>query len=221
MMRGGLSGDPQGSMYHPAFDADVRYTTQELSDDPDTQVAQTCSLMAQYVREDAHSPEIFTDCVSASNAADPATVAADCWAFVRSRIRFVNDDVTAGPFAGMFKHPIVETLCRPRDMSTRQGQRTGDCDDFSMYLAALLTANKIPCKFCTVAADSADPSRYSHVYVVAYPNGQRLPLDASHGQYPGWEVENKYGKRCEWNITYGFPWEVLAAVAVLIMVAFK
>ena len=75
----------------------------------------------------------------------------------------------------------------------------GDCDDFSMYLAALLTANGIACSFITVAADGHAPDQYSHVYVVAYPDGERVACDASHGKYPGWEVPNAFGKIREWE----------------------
>jgi len=27
-----------------------------------------------------------------------------------------------------------------------------------------------------------------------------LPLDASHGEYPGWEVPNQFGKYKEWPV---------------------
>ncbi len=207
-----------GFMDHPSYGS-IQYEATSISDDPDTQVAQTCALMAKYVREDADSPEILTDCIEASGSTDPATIAADCWAFVRGRIQFVNDEVTAQPFTGMFRDGIVETLVRPRDMSAMQGKRTGDCDDFSMYLAALLTANNIPCKFVTLAADPADPSRYSHVYVAAYIDGQRLPLDASHGPHAGWEAPNKFWKRAEWPIAYGFPWEAAFVIGSLLVLA--
>jgi transglutaminase-like putative cysteine protease len=212
-----LSVNPLGTMYLPQFGGNVNYEVQELSDDPDTQVAQTTSLMGKYVREDCFCPEILNDAALASQSQDPMQIVADDWRYVRERIGFVNDDVTAQPFSGLFRIPIVETLVRPRDMSTAcengNCKRTGDCDDFSMYLACLLRAHGIPCKFVTVAADAADPTRYSHVYVAAYPGGRRVALDASHGPYAGWEVENKYGKRCEWPIEGAVIWESLMLIA--------
>ncbi len=75
-----------------------------------------------------------------------------------------------------------------------------DCDGFTSYLAALLIALGVPCSFATVAAHKEDPSIYSHVYVVAYPNGQRVPLDSSHGEYPGWEAPNEFNKFREWPV---------------------
>ncbi|MES2124071.1 MAG: hypothetical protein V4503_05225, partial [Gemmatimonadota bacterium] len=55
----------------------------------------------------------------------------------------------------------------------------------------------IPCKFCTVAASEIAPDQYSHVYTVAYPNGERVPMDTSHGKYFGWQAPNWF-RRQEW-----------------------
>jgi hypothetical protein len=65
---------------------------------------------------------------------------------------------------------------------------SGDCDDFSMLCAAMLRALGIESAFKTIAADSADPTRYSHVYVMAIRPEGELALDCSHGSTPGWEA---------------------------------
>lgn len=58
----------------------------------------------------------------------------------------------------------------------------------------------MPCSFITVAADPADKSRYSHVYVQALlEDGSGFPLDASHGDRPGWEVPNPF-RRMSWPL---------------------
>lgn len=216
---------PIGAIYHPAFDGPVNYEVSELSDDPDTAVAQTTELMNKYVREDCGSPEILRDAAEASQSSDPLQITCDAWRYVRERIGFVNDDVTAQPFSPLFRIPIIETLVRPRDMATACSngncKRTGDCDDFSMYLACILKAHGIDSKFVTVAADDKDPSRYSHVYVAAYPAGQRIALDASHGPYAGWEVENRFGKRHEWESGGGMLGAVLIGAAVLMGVLYR
>ena len=99
---------------------------------------------------------------------------------------------------------FIEVLKRPVDVSleyANTGQPVmGDCDDYSMYCAALLKALGIDCSFATIGADPTNPSVYSHVYVVAYWRGKRIPMDCSHGPYAGWETENKYGKFSEWPI---------------------
>jgi hypothetical protein len=179
----------------------VRYSVQQVSDNPDQQVAETITLMKRYALEDAKSPEIQQDVSRAWQTGEPIS---DTYAYIKDRLRFVRDEVTAAPFQAQYSSPIVETLVRPRDMAVLEVPQ-GDCDCFSMYGAAHLLARGIPCAFVTVAADDGDPTAFSHVYLVAYPTsgpyaGQRVPLDLSHGQYPGWEVANRFGKRTEWPV---------------------
>jgi transglutaminase-like putative cysteine protease len=113
---------------------------------------------------------------------------------------------------------VIEVLIRPVDMSElcRDGKcrRTGDCDDYSMYTAALLKAAQVDVKFATVKADPRQPDRDSHVYVVAYNKDRgRVALDVSHGLYPGWEVEAQ--SKTEWDIGASPLWLVAAAALVI------
>ena len=65
----------------------------------------------------------------------------------------------------------------------------GDCAVFTTLVCALLDCLAIPWEIVTVAVDPRQPGIYSHVYARAVlEDGRRLPLDASHGAYPGWEV---------------------------------
>jgi hypothetical protein len=185
----------------------VRYSIKEVSDDPDTQVAQTIELMRQYAFEDSQNPILKQESWTLSQG-DPID---DVWNWISRKdgmrqMQFVHDEVTGRPWGDIGHwNPVVETLIRPVDQIVSPKAK-GDCDDFSMYGAAHLLARGVPCSFCTVAADASDPSVYSHVYLVAYPQngrrrGQRVPLDLSHGWFAGWETENHYGKRREWPIT--------------------
>ena len=198
-----------GLTYHPAL-GNVRYSIQEISDEPDHQVLQTISLMRQYVGEDAADRALQEDTVRASETGDPIT---DTWNYLRRRgqrgMRFVRDEETAAPFAGYeFAvpgrwRPMVESLARPELLAKTEDPH-GDCDCFCMYGAAHLYIKGIPAAFVTVAADASDPSIYTHVYLVAYPvdgpyAGRRVPMDLSHGPYPGWETSPVYRKR-EWPI---------------------
>lgn len=207
-----ISGALVGRLdYFPAFGGPVEYSAALTSDDPDQQVADSIGIMRGLVLRDCHSPEIHQDLRSATNddgMPDPIATCDAIWAYTKSKITFAEDRDTAQPLGiDSASTPVVETFVPPawmsRICSDGSCQRTGDCDDFSMYAAALLTAAGIPAKFATVAADSQAPDQYSHVYVVAYPNGQRYPLDCSHGHAPGWEVPNVYGKRCEWDVQTG------------------
>lgn len=195
-----------GTVAHPSLGV-VRFEIRELSEDPDTQVDQTISLMRQYALEDSQAPVIIMDSLTAKEG-DPIE---DTWNYLSRKdgirqMQFVHDETTGRPWGDIGRwNPIVETLIRPADQVTLIRPQ-GDCDDFAMYGAAHLLARGVPCSFCTVAADDGDPSIYSHVYLVAYPRtglhaGKRVPLDLSHGWYAGWETENKFGKRREWPVS--------------------
>lgn len=184
---------------HPEM-GDVHMATMEIPDDPDGQVAATIDAMRAYAIADANTTDIHRDVANACReSVGQIERCAALWRWVKQKIRFKEDRSLSAPIerAGLARHPVVEVLVRPIDIS--RGAPYGDCDDFSMYLASLLTACGIPCSFVTVAADSRQPENYSHVYVAAYPNGQRVPLDSSHGEYPGWEVP-RYTRRTEWPV---------------------
>ena len=193
--------------------------TRELSEDPDTQAGQVIDLMTQYAIEDAQSAPIRDDAtrimLTSSNPNDQRELAAGVWRFVNERVKFTRDQEIAQPFVDEMPtlkwNPVAEALIRPGEMSKlcawdeTRCQRVGDCDDFSMWAASILYCMRVPCSFVTVAGDPEEPSRYSHVYVAAQvtkPQGkkERVPIDASHGRFPGDEVPNRYGKRKEWPV---------------------
>lgn len=196
--------------YFAPFGGPVDYSTTVTSDDPDQQVADSIGIMRSLVLRDCQTPEIQRDLQQATQGSD-GTPHGNCdaiWAYTKAKIKFTEDRETAAPLGiDSASAPVVETFVPPvwmsRICSDGSCQRTGDCDDFSMYAAALLKAAGIKAKFATVAADSQAPDQYSHVYVVAYPDGERYPLDCSHGPRPGWEAPNVYGKRCEWDVDTG------------------
>lgn len=219
-----------GTMLHPAL-GQVLYQLTEVSEDPDTQVAQTIALMQQYVQEDSASPALQADVMRAWKSDDPI---ADTFAYLRRDgergMRFVRDEQTGAPFEQGPEgwRPVIETLMRPADQVAVPNPQ-GDCDDFAMYGAAHLKARGVPVSFATVAADQKAPAIYSHVYLVAYPetgefSGQRVPLDLSHGAYPGWEVPNRFGKFCEWPVesrTGLLLWGAVIAGSYLLYRAFR
>lgn len=186
---------------HPSM-GDVRMSITVTSDDPDRQVADTIALMRQYAIEDSYSAPIKKDLwkLGLSTRHSQHAICDALWRYVKGKIHFTQDHELAAPIAaaGINKDPIVEVLVRPADIAN--GATQGDCDDYSMYLASLLTACGIPCSFATVAADESNPKNFSHVYVIAYPDGQRYPLDSSHGKYPGWEAPDTYRMK-EWPVT--------------------
>jgi hypothetical protein len=206
----------------------LNMTARVVGDDPDEQVADTIALMAQYVREDVGTPEVQQ---AADEAAPPGEDPLDgVFRYVKGLIRFQSDETTAAPLQsrlaklGLGDYPVVEVLIRPRDMLTWRGDtgqgQVGDCDDFVMLTAALLMAKGVDCSFVTVAADPREPGQYSHVYVAAYPaGGSRVAMDTSHGEYAGWEVEDRVTRRTEWPIRTGYRGLLLAGLMILALVA--
>lgn len=192
---------------HTAF-GDVRYSVRDIGHLPDQQVAQTIGVMRSRVREDAQQPWFKARAAQLIGAGDEIAAVRAAHQHARQGIRFVQDEENASGIAGLNPAQVVEVIVRPVDMARYVDGRVaqGDCDDFSMYTAALLESQGIPCAFATVAADGRDPGQYSHVYCVAYPRNERgervrVPVDASHGQYCGWEVPNRFGKYKEWPVS--------------------
>lgn len=204
----------QGTVDHPVF-GPVAYRVQDIGWDADGQVGKTLALMGERVREDSKDPGF---CYWARQVVgfDPgqgrdADVIEAAYGHVKHAIRFQRDETTAAGVGGYPEGEVIECIIRPREMAklVQRVVGVGDCDDFTMYLAALLACYGVESEFCTVAADGRAPGNYSHVYLVAYPVDEwtgckvRVPLDASHGEYPGWETENKFGRRTEWPINGG------------------
>lgn len=199
-----MNGQPL-TAYHPQF-GQVEYSVQEVSDDPETQVTTTIGLMCKHAADGAKTPiiqqqaaDIAAGCGSGpSNQLEQVEAV---WAAVRSRLTFQEDADTAAEFAEPGK-PVVEALLLPQDIAAGN-LMYGDCDDFSVYAACLLTALGIPCAFVTVAADPQAPNLFSHVYVAAYPAGAgRTPVDCSHGPYCGWETPHPFRLQ-EWPVGGG------------------
>jgi hypothetical protein len=188
-------------IYHPMLGERVNYTIQPVPEGGDGQTEAVIELMRKYTIEDSSSPEIQRDAQQALSECPECSAVEAVFYFVKKRLEFVRDEDTVQPFSGSIQPGdgvLVEALVRPRDMSVLSGRKMGDCDDFSMYTASLLLALGIPVSFVTVAA-SPDSDDFSHVYVAAYPNGVRVPLDTSHGQYPGWETKSSHRVK-EWEI---------------------
>ena len=176
---------------------------------PDDQVAMTIGVMRANVAADAQDPLFKVRAQQILGNGSEQDRVERAWSHAKSGIRFQQDKETAHGVQGLDlgDNDVVEVIVRPLDMAglVDRGVAEGDCDDFSSYVAALLEAGGVESAFCTVAANANDPAQYSHVYLVAYPRGMdgqpvRVPVDASHGGYCGWEVENTYNKRREWPV---------------------
>ena len=193
------------AIYHPGLGRVVNYQVEFVEDDPDVQVAQVVEIMCRYTEADTNEPAVVRQAAQALELGNGDSLAG-VWELVRRQMRFVRDEQLAAPLQPFYKDQFVETFIRPVDIAAMCDdpqlpcRRLGDCDDFVMYAAALLHTLGVPCKFVTIAADARDPQQYTHVYLAAYqPDGSRVPFDASHGDYVGWEHQGAYRLK-EWPI---------------------
>jgi hypothetical protein len=219
MRLGSLGTQPaSGTAVHSTLGAG-RYRVTELGDSPDEQVSRTMRRMGELATEDAANP-IFQAFAARTYAgidpSDKQAIIDRTFDSVSRAIHFQRDEVSGAGLGSAAPADLVEFIVRPIDMAgyIEQGIAIGDCDDFSMLCAALLATQGIPSKFCTVAADDRAPDQFSHVYCVAYLDGERIPLDASHGEYPGWEVDQRQpvGRKQEWGTDGGCSFVTLAIV---------
>lgn len=116
---------------------------------------------------------------------DSRAVASSVWWWVKSNLKFVHHSAL---LLAWFGEDQLQLLISP-DVLLRSPRMVGDCAIYSELVAALLVCNGVGYEFVTVAVNPAQPEIFSHVFVYAVmPDGRRIPLDASHGDYPGWQV---------------------------------
>lgn len=187
---------------HPLFATPVRYQAIPRPDDDERATAETIGIMADMVRQDSQSPIVRQAARAAAagiNGADARRLIESVFWWIRRHVALTQDSDIAQGIAGLSSTPEeTEVLIRPADLLAMP-QPAGDCDDHSMLAAAMLTALGIPAALRTIAADPADPSRYSHVYVMAQTPQGYIAVDASHGPRPAWEAP-AVGKSTTWEL---------------------
>jgi hypothetical protein len=192
--------------FHPDFGTRVNYAFESLPADPDSQVERTIARIIEYLIEDAQSP-LIQDYARRAIEEGGGNPIQGVWNLVKRCVRFQHDEETADRLHinDPRKKDVVEVLIRPVDQALLidlQGTGIEDCDGFEMFAGCLLYVLGIPCSLVTVSAAPEEPNRFTHVYIAAYPDGKRIPLDFSHGDYPGWECPNT-GRLREWPIRAG------------------
>jgi hypothetical protein len=166
---------------------------QDAGPDDNTATAQTVERMCRHIAGAvAHDPATQASAADALQrfgnvALSPLRRRAwSVWWYVKHRMKFVQDEKLLGSMLG--EPPQRELMISPAIL-LRMKEPQGDCDDFTMLVCALLKCLNVPFEIVTIAADPTAPERWSHVYAVALvEDGQRIPIDASHGKFPGWEV---------------------------------
>jgi len=179
----------------------------EASSDPDTAVSQVVGIMASHVRNAATDDAVRQYARSAAfqfgglsgDTSDANRVAAvACWWWAKLYIKFVHHETLMRQILG--ESDNFQGLIAP-EILVRMDKPEGDCAIFSELIAAFLRALGVDYEFVTVAVNPREPGVYSHVYLYAVmQDGTRVPLDASHGDYPGWQVpSSRVTRRQVWD----------------------
>lgn len=196
--------------YHPDFGEPIRFTFESLPEHPDGQVSNTIGRILDYVRSDVDDPLIQEDAAEAFRLGARADrsytdqAIAGVWQKVKSHLKFKRDEAIANDLqiSDARIKDVVEVIIRPVDQALlirRMPNGVEDCDGFEGYASCLLAALGVRCALVTVSAEPEEPNRYSHVYLACYDGARRIPVDFSHGPYPGWECPNT-GRLKEWPV---------------------
>lgn len=174
------------------------------SSDPDTATAETVALMCEYANKSARDPVVqkaAAECCSrfrggplaAQSDTSPDAIARSCWWAAHLGIEFIHHD---SMIRALWGEPDQQQLLISPDVLLRMRRPAGDCAIFTMLICALLKCRGVRYEIVTAAVDPQQPEVFSHVYARAVmPDGSRIPLDASHGQYPGWQVPAEHVTR--------------------------
>jgi hypothetical protein len=160
--------------------------------DTERSTAQTVKKMGQHVRDAVQDPEVMRAAVDSVVDAGPRSQVDICrcvWAWLKSHIRFVPDEVQLEKLLG--RGDELELLISPSVMVRPEllGGMQGDCDCFTMMGCSMLACLGIQPLIKTFKCDRREPWRWSHVCAAGrLDDGSIFPCDASHGDYPGWQV---------------------------------
>lgn len=180
--------------------------TREQSDvtNPDRATAQTIRRMAVLTSESIATPRLqkFARKSAVTWRGGPAyrgravdwddqrQLAASVWYGVNSSMKFVEHSQQIR--ALLNETDQLQLLISP-DVLVRKRRPAGDCAIYTQLVCAALGTLGVHYEFVTLACDPREPDLYTHVYARAVlADGSSIPLDASHGKYPGWEVPREH-----------------------------
>ena len=180
-----------------------RILKEKVAASPDTDRAtrQTVQKMCDYIRAGVTDP-VVTEWANesrrfASGRDQDAALCWGAWWVVKHRVRFARDEPR---LYSIGDGDALDLLVAPAVL-VRQSQPAEDCDGFTMLLCAILEILGIETFIVTIAADPSDPHRWSHVFPMARVGSSTVPLDCSHGKYPGWMVPAEHIYRWQaWDI---------------------
>jgi hypothetical protein len=183
--------------------------------DTDLSTRQTVKRMCEHIAA-AQTDPVFLQVARAVAGRSLQDLIWNVFMLSKAHIEFRRDERSVFELLGEDGH--VDFLIEPRVM-VRMSKMFGDCDEFTMFSLALLSACNVPCEIVTLACSRERPGQWSHVYgQVVLSDGKRLALDCSPaGIYPGWQVPDVDVQRKQvWDLR-GNPIVAPAAVKDLRM----
>ena len=162
---------------------------QQASSDPFQATAQTVRYMCSLINRST-DPDIITrawqDAAQRFGGITGGSKAQCAWWYAKTVLTFVHHQQLLQAWLG--KADELQLLIEPAAVLKMRDPK-GDCAVYTTLICALLTVAGVGWEIVTVAVDPHQPDIFSHVYPRAIlAEGRRLPLDASHGSAPGWEV---------------------------------
>ena len=195
---------PQG------FRLDQPERIQSSLNDTDASTSATVQAMCKHIANAQRDPWFLAIAHNLTRSKELADKISSVFLWCKAAIRFQRDEESVWNLYKELNH--VDFLIEPAALVRMMPRAYGDCDEFTMFSLACLTALGVPCEIVTVACDRDRPGFWSHVYgQVVLPDGRRLALDCSPaGKYPGWEVPAADVQRRQvWgmdgNIVYDAP----------------
>lgn len=162
-------------------------------------------LARRYAADPCVRSRVVAACAGLPNYASQRDVASSIFEWVRRSIRFVDEEELLYHDLGVPLEELdKELLIVPPVLACQMPTPMGDCDDFSLLLASMLLSAGIQPYYVTVAADEAEPHRFSHIYNACYlaDEGAYMTLDAGNRLahvMPGWEAPEPWRKAI-WSI---------------------
>lgn len=167
------------------------------SPNSDQATAQTIGIMCRHIEDASRDPLVRRAAVDAPlrfrggpapSLNSAVNLASSDWWWVKHALQFIHHEY----LIRQWLHEADQLqLLIPPEVVLRMREPQGDCAVFTMLVCALLRCQGIPYEVVTVATNAGEPRVFSHVYARAVIGDLRLPLDASHGDYPGWQVPSR------------------------------
>lgn len=169
--------------------------------DSDVSAADTVAWLHALAQRYSHDPLVISavqDTLqqAGADASDESQLRA-VYYWIKTHVRFAEDeDILRSLGADRLDKELIITP----DLLLKMPEPMGDCDDLTLLIISMVAALGMEYRMVTVAAESNEPWRLSHIYPIVFDRdrGCWFAMDAGvNGKWPGWEAKEIY-RRLEW-----------------------